>query len=438
MVTMPVLVLLANTGIVMLYGDVLSQWLDRDVRSVAVGSAETSLDAQLASVKARFPSDPIREVKTAAGPRSPTVFVLAGPDHDQLVFVDPYAARVLGARSADEGFVEWARRLHAFMDVDAPIVNLPTPAAVVDGGSVTIPISLSDALLEVAAGWAVVLVLSGVVLWRRPRDIRRRSVVAKRAKWRRLHASPGIVLAGGLLLTLLTGLLWSTYWGATWRRLAEVVTPSQAFHPPDSPMMMDHHDGDHDMSMDMTPRSLNDVAAVAATLHVDPGYRIILPVDGIGNDGETSYGAFEIRVDWPDRSSLDRSYYVDQFTGSLLAVRQPRNLGVLARATEIGKQTHVGVEFGIVSRIVLTVVCVGVDWSVVSALLMWGRRRRRNSGLALPRRPIRLAQVRSLRAAAVAMGAIFPLWGASAIAVWALDRGIIRRLRRPRSMQRLP
>jgi uncharacterized iron-regulated membrane protein len=192
------------------------------------------------------------------------------------------------------------------------------------------------------------------------------------------------------------------------------------------------------MSMDMTPRSLNDVAAVAATLHVDPGYRIILPVDGIGNDGETSYGAFEIRVDWPDRSSLDRSYYVDQFTGSLLAVRQPRNLGVLARATEIGKQTHVGVEFGIVSRIVLTVVCVGVDWSVVSALLMWGRRRRRNSGLALPRRPIRLAQVRSLRAAAVAMGAIFPLWGASAIAVWALDRGIIRRLRRPRSMQRLP
>ena len=89
---MPVLVLLANTGIVMLHGDSITRWLDPDVRSVEVGSTETSLDAQLAAVQARFPTGAVREIKTATTPTSPTVFLISGTEQDELVFVDVVAS----------------------------------------------------------------------------------------------------------------------------------------------------------------------------------------------------------------------------------------------------------------------------------------------------------------------------------------------------------
>jgi len=429
---MPVLVLLANTGIVMLYGDSISRWLDPEVHTVTIGASETTLDAQMAAVTKRFPNEPVREIRTAAGPTSPTVVLVSGLEHDDLVFVDPYTARVLGARSTDAGLVQLATRLHAFLDLDLPAVRIPTPAAMFDDGPATIPISISDAALEIAAGWAIVLVASGVILWRRPRDHRERGVVSRRSFWRRAHATPGIVLAGGLAISLLTGMLWSTYWGASWRRLAETTTPSQQFHAPSSGMMMPSA-GSHD-TMSMTPISLNEVAAAASREGLAGGYSIVLPQNGASSDGTATFGAFEVRVDWPTRVSQDRSLYFDQFDGSLLAVRSTERLGALPEATEIAKQTHVGVQFGIVSRIVLTLVCLAVNWSVLSAVIMWLRRRSRTGGLALPRRPASPAQVRALRSTAVAMGVVFPLWGASALAVWVLDAAVIRRVRRrPRS-----
>ena len=428
---MPVLVLLANTGIVMLYGDSITRWLDPDVRSVEVGSTETSLDAQLAAVQTRFPTGAVREIKTATTPTSPTVFLISGTEQDELVFVDPYDARVLGSRTTGTGAVQLATRLHAFLDVDAPIVSIPTVAALFDDGPGTIPISLSDAALEITAGWAIVLVASGVILWRRPRDRRARGVPSRRSFWRRAHATPGIVLAAGLMVSLLTGMLWSTYWGASWRRIAEAATPNQPFRAPDSAMSMMGMDGDHG-SMSMAPITLNTVAATAAELGLDPGYSIVLPRDGAAPDGTATFGTFELRVDWPTRVSQNRSYYIDQFDGALLSVRTTDQLGALATVSEIGKQTHVGVQFGVVSRVLLTFVCLAVDWSAMSALAMWLRRRSRSGGLALPRRPVTASQVRQLRSAAVVMGVVFPLWGASALALWALDVAVIRRVRRPR------
>lgn len=296
---MPVLVLLANTGIVMLYGDSISRWLDPDVRTVEVGSTETSLDTQMAAVAERFPMDVVREIKTASTPSSPTVFFVSGIEQDELVFVDPYTARVLGSRSTGAGVVQLATRLHAFMNLDATVVSLPTPAALFDDGPRTIPISLSDAALEIAAGWAIVLVTSGVILWRRPKDPRTRGVTSRRSFWRRAHATPGIILAGGLLVSLLTGMLWSTYWGATWRRVADQVTPGQQFRAPRSTMTMM---GDHG-SMSMAPIPLNDVAAAAVDLDLAAGYSIVLPRNGASSDGTATFGTFELRVDWPTRVS---------------------------------------------------------------------------------------------------------------------------------------
>ena len=67
---MPVLVLLANTGIVMLYGDSISRWLDPEVRTVVARTGETSLDEQQAAVLRRYPTGIVREIKTASSPTS--------------------------------------------------------------------------------------------------------------------------------------------------------------------------------------------------------------------------------------------------------------------------------------------------------------------------------------------------------------------------------
>ena len=80
---------------------------------------------------------------------------------------------------------------------------------------------IGNALIEIAAGWAIVLVVTGVVLWW-PREGRPalalRRPVRRRRFWRDFHASTGILASGVILFLAVTGMPWSVVWGANVQR----------------------------------------------------------------------------------------------------------------------------------------------------------------------------------------------------------------------------
>src|SRR5690606_38979333 len=76
--------------------------------------------------------------------------------------------------------------------------------------------------VELAASWAIVLVLSGLYLWW-PRGTGLAGVVwprfgkGRRIFWRDLHAVTGFWISGLVLVLLTTGLPWAGLWGSAFK-----------------------------------------------------------------------------------------------------------------------------------------------------------------------------------------------------------------------------
>ena len=105
--------------------------------------------------------------------------------------------------------------------------------------------------------------------------------------------------------------------------------------------------------------------------------------------------------------------------------------GAIMRTSDYAISMHMGTQFGLVNRVLVTVGCLGLLWSVVSAAVMYVKRRRPGSA-GLPRRPADLGLANRLVLIAVVLGLIYPLWGVSALVVLAVDRFVIRRWSRTR------
>jgi uncharacterized iron-regulated membrane protein len=99
--------------------------------------------------------------------------------------------------------------------------------------------------------------------------------------------------------------------------------------------------------------------------------------------------------------------------------------------TELGVLTHVGTQFGVVDRIVMTVGALLVLVSIATSMVMWWIRR--PSGRAgLPKRPMNPRLPTAVVIFGVIIGVLYPLWGVCAIFVVLLDRYVIRRIPRLR------
>jgi len=318
-----------------------------------------------------------------------------------------------------------------------------------------------------------VLSIGGLYLWW-PRKRGEKSLIKVRikkkgrARWRDLHAVPGIVLAGILCFFVMTGMPWSAFWGANWGFVANKIDPNAEVADPSSrvarlgdvdvfgnaipwgslqdgvpasgaPSMPSMPGMDHGSAAGpaptpgapgSTPRpfGITGIALLAEDAGMKPGFAIATPSDSANDKGETVYGTYIVTNPWPAQSKVAaRTLYFDQFSGKLLGESGYKDWGAVNKATDIGVSTHMGTQFGLANRIVMTLGCVLVLWSVASGLTMWLKRRRKGS-LGTPRRPSPTHLPRGLLIAAGLLTIIYPLWGASFVAVLLLDRLVIQKV----------
>jgi uncharacterized iron-regulated membrane protein len=486
----PVLVILAISGLVILYTEPIRLAVHHDTMTVsATATAKAKpLESQRVAVEASFPQFSVAGVTPPANRTGATKFALSpksGSGSVRHAFVDPFTGRVLGSMKEGDDIVGMANRFHGFLNNESVKVPIPSlPAFAFTSNAVVKKIPLGRLLIEIVAGWLLVLAISGVYLWW-PRKIRRSAAdrgladVAgahtKRSRWRQLHALPGLCLSWVLLFFVVTGMPWSPYWGDGWRTVSSKLTPRASIEQPSSvvertgaldrfgnkipwvtqetpvpasspsvssaastPVLESGHNDSvshrHAPTVGGTKAtvlSLDDVARVAQQEKLAAGYSIALPVDAAekSKSGKTkyTYGSYALAEPWPARIDRSRTVYVDQFSGKTLAVSTPGDWGQgqLGTLTEFGVQTHMGTQFGLVSRVIMTLGCLTVLWSFVSASVMYTRRRRPGTA-GLPRRPRDVRMARKLLVMFGALGLVYPLWGASLVLVVLFDRLLIR------------
>lgn len=458
---MPFVLAMAVTGLLILYTQPYQDLTQDGLRTVTPHGERSSYLDQEQAVEAAHPGAAVLSMTLPTDDRHSTAFTLDdGSAAGRTVFVDPYGAEVLGDVNPDGGLLGLANRLHGFANNESVKVALPTASALWDGGAVLRDYVVGDLVLETMGVWTLVLVISGLFLYwprrsraggeartgRRLLSLRLRK--PGRARWRDLHGLSGVLLFGLVGVTIVSGLAWSTYWGPNITSLANEVSPNGWTDAPASVLgtrgdldrlgnQIHWNTGDipipasyaTDPAADLpAPLSLDDVVTIADREGMRPGYTVAFPENAVGDDGAPVYGSFTVSNSWPRKTGEAKDLFLDQFSGQTLAQQDVYGYGGVSKALDTLVSTHMGTQLGLASRIMMTALCVLAIWSVTSAGVMyWNRRRQR--GLGLPRRPVDVRLAKRVGLIALAIGIVFPEWGVTAIAILALDRFVIRRVR---------
>ena len=426
----PIMILLAITVIIYLFKPQLDPLLYRDLMVVEAGHHTQNAESLLQQVRQAYPKGQVSQYLPAIASDRSAQFVVTDADRELNVFINPYDGRLLGTQDAKDNLQAIARALHGELMVG----------------------TLGDRVVELAAGWGVVLVVSGLYLWW-PRGKRTGGVLWPRLNargrllWRDLHAVTGFWGSALLLLMLLSGMTWTGFWGkqyaevwnsfpaAMWtdvpqsdKQAGELNSASRQTVPwamentpmPKSGAHAEHAGHNMGSSAPAAPQvSLQQIQDLATARAVEPGYSITLPT--------TAEGVYTIAV-FADDPRNDATLHVDQYTGKVLVDVRWQDYNNVARATELGVMLHEGKMFGPLNQLVILLICLMILLGSVSGLVMWWKRRP-EGGLGVP--PLRhdLPRWKTATVIMLMLGVAFPLVGASMVLVWLVDRVSVTRLR---------
>ncbi len=410
LLVLPFLISLAVTGALYLFRDELDAIIHSDLKQVEVRDDATRVapSAMVAAALAAYPGTVAKYTDAATAGTSAEITVGTETSGKLAVYVNPYDGKVLGALP-DRGTVMWTiRYLHSLKYFG----------------------SYARALIEIAAGWSILLVATGIYLWW-PRSqtggvVTIRGTPKRRVFWRDTHAVSGIFVGFFIVFLAVTGMPWSGVWG---EKVNEWANGNNFGYPAGVyvgvPMSQQRLDAIAKTSWSLeqaqVPQSsaggegkaigLDAAVATLEKLGLARGFAVNIPA--------TPDGVYTGSV-YPDDVSQQRVVHLDQYTGKPLIDMHYADYGPMGKALEWGISVHMGQEFGLTNQLVLLAVCLAIVLLAVSAGIMWWKRRPKGS-LGVPPMPSDRRVFRGLIALLAIGGVVFPLVGLSFIVMLALD-----------------
>lgn len=410
LVCIPFILWLATTGTIYLWRPQIEALLDRPYAHLATRGPVAPANAQVAAAIGAVPGSRLHRYILPAAPDAAASILVTKDGADRRVHVDTRSLAVLGIEREDERPMPVVSRLHG---------QLLAGAA-------------GSTIVEIAACWAIVMILTGLYLWW-PRGRGLAGVAwprlrgGRRLFWRDLHAVTGIWVSMLGLGLILTGLPWATTWGNYLKEVRALT------HATDGPVdwtiggkaaAPDHaeHRGMAMSAPPPPPGELARVIAAARPLAIAPPVMIAPPMQRGGPWSVTSDAA-----DRPLRSEAK----IDGATGRIVSTRGFAQRHWIDRAIGTGIAVHEGALFGLANQILGTLTALGLMLLAVSGAVLWWRRR----PVGLLGAPIPLSRPRFGWALVTAIGALalyLPLFGATLLLVLLIERGMLRRLAGPR------
>ncbi|MFS0739579.1 PepSY domain-containing protein [Brevundimonas sp. 3P9-tot-E] len=417
---MPFLMLLTLTGGLYLFKDEIDHAVYRSMIEVPAGARQADPDQWLAAA-ARAGEGRAANITIPARADQAVRVRIDRPDGAQrTVFVDPHTARVTGV-TAYGGVTETIKNLHSLSLFGGPI-----------GTALNI-------LVEIVAGWAVILCATGLYLWwprrrsgavLRPRE----TDAGRRPFWRDVHALTGFYVGGVIIFLAVTGMPWSAVWGDRFMGVMRdtglgrppapaAASPWSHAQPHDAPagvgwtlenaVLPVHDHGQHHAAL-----RLNRVLQTAREQGLPRPFTVSIP-----RSSDLAW-----TVSRQTRKAEDaRSLYVNGSSGAVKADLRWHQFGVMARGFEWGIAVHQGTQYGWINRIVMLIGCIAVWLLAISGLIMWWKRRppslsRRRTG-APPAPPGPRARIAVL-CIVIPLSILYPLTGLSLVAALLLDRAV--------------
>ncbi len=405
LLVLPFMISLAVTGAIYLYHTEIDRWVHADFMRVTPQAQALPPSQLVAAALTAQPGTALKYTDPASDDASTEITIQPKDGPRMAAFIDPYTAKVLEVR-ADRSTIGWTvRKLHSLSLFGA------TPRMII----------------EIVAGWSILLVLTGIYLWW-PRGqkgaLSVRGTPKRRVFWRDLHAVTGIFAGFFIIFLALTGMPWSSVWGG---KVNEWANGRNFGYPAglriDVPMSDEHlnHVAKTSWSLEQAqipktmpmgaPINLDTAVETFTRLGLHRGFSVALPQ---GPEGVYSGSVY------PDDLSQQRVIHLDQYSNTPLIDISYADYGPLGRGLEWGINTHMGQTFGTLNKIILLAVCAGIVMLAVSAGVMWWKRRPSGS-LGVPPLPSDRRVFVGLFVLLAIGGLLFPLTGLSLLVMIGLD-----------------
>ena len=415
----PFMIMLAVTGLMMMF---ITQFDGRDGEKIAITPGQSALSL---SEQSRVATDAVPgTVVEWIGPKAndlATVFRIKTEASQQMVALNQYTGEVVATWDRRAGWYDLADNIHSTLLIG----------------------DIGDRLIEIAAGLALVLVLTGLYVWWPRGDFASALVPNLRARgralWKSLHAVTGFWMSALLIVFLISGLAWAGIWGGKFVQAWSTFPAAKWDNVPlsdDTHASMNHGaTNDVPWALEQTPMpasgsdagitgipdgtaiTIDSVVILGRVLGMEGRFRVAYP------RGET--GVWTINRDSMSSDStdpfVDRTIHIDQHTGKILADVKYEDYSWAGKSMAVGIPFHMGL-MGTWNFILNVVFCLSVIFLSVSGVVMWVKRRPSRAGrLAAPPMPADLPFWKGAVLVGLFTSLAFPLVGLTLLAVLAFD-----------------
>ncbi|MDQ0243259.1 putative iron-regulated membrane protein [Bacillus fengqiuensis] len=416
MIFAPFLIILAVTGSIYLFKPQIEQVLYQDYYEVTPQGDKISASKQIEEVKKLYPGAVVTKYRPGENAERSSEVSITFNNESLTVFMDPYTGKSIGELNNEDRIMDKVEEFHGELMAG----------------------TLGDRLVELAACWTIVLIVTGLYLWFPKKQQGLSGILfprlnkGKSVLRRDLHAVPAFWLTAGMLFLVLTGLPWSGFWGSHFQTLA---TNSGAGYPPsiwigsaptstiktkdiaDVPWAAENLDVPISEIQGFIPLSIDDVMAIANREGIHPSYTVYIPQE---KNGVYTLSAF------PPKAQDEATIHIDQYSGAVLADYRYDHYGLIGKIVALGITLHKGTQFGFMNQLISLLICLGIIFVAVSGFYLWWKRKPKK-GLGAPKAsPIR--QMKFFLLLLISLGILFPLVGLSLIVVWLIDWLIIQKI----------
>ncbi|MFZ4603253.1 MAG: PepSY-associated TM helix domain-containing protein [Caulobacterales bacterium] len=411
----PIVLWLAVTGSIYLFRAQIEAAIDAPYAQLEVKSLRPPSEQVQAALASSYGSQ-LSAYILPQDQRAATQILIEKGGEKTRVYVHPETLEVVKSVKENDRFMRQIFRLHGELMIGDP----------------------GSWIVETAACWAIVLILTGLVLWwpsagRFAGVLWPRLGLGGRVFWRDMHAVTGFWVSACALFLICTGLPWAKFWGDYFKEVRQITrtvdgpqdwansAPSRA--APASAAHDEHHDMGHMQSSapkltgTLDPAALDRVVAAAQKLEFAPPVVVSPPPKG---------GGWKVRSDAANRP-LRADAKIDALSGAVLSLRSFDQRHPIDQAVGYGVAAHEGQLFGPANLLVSLLTAIGLMVLCVSAMMTW-LSRRPPSVLGAPEMLERPRFSFALLAALATLAVLFPLHGASLLVVLLVERLILRRV----------
>lgn len=406
LVCLPFIIILSITGPIYLFKPQIEAAIDAKYDHLPFTGAPQSSEAMVKAAVSAVPGSRFKAVEVRPDTHDAARVIVLKGDEQIRVYIHPKSLKILKQIPESVRFMEVVKTIHGELFAGR----------------------FGQVIVELAACWAIVMILTGLYLWW-PRNSKNdvkgiagllypRLNMGRRVFWRDIHAVTGIYVSALALFLLLTGLPWTYVWGNAFKSVRAIASPS----PVTQAWSQGRADEKRALQAEgVAPADLGRLDALldmARALNLPPPVTLAAPAKN-----DTLWKLQSDTGNRPQRVIM----MIDPTMLEVISREDFADKKPLDQAVGYGIAAHEGQLFGPLNQALGVLAALGLMTLCVSAVVMWWQRRPSDT-LGAPQRLPDERLAPGLALIIIALGIFLPVLGISLIVTALIEWLILRRI----------